>query len=246
MAVTFTFDLKNIQRKLSVYEQTQAKFAGKKTLTKLGKRIKGREGIISKKYKMLFSNPVPFTLNSTFTVQRGLELDVGVKDERAIRKGNPAAKYLYPPIGGGSTRAYDTLFTQYLRNRNFINKGDYPFAVIGNRYIKTNSFGRVKKSIYSNTIIGLAKTRDKEKKYNSKGGKIQDARVVAFKNQTGKFKAGIYREQVSKSGSFLKPLFMFKPIPTQRPKQRFTSIVGDIGDKLIFEMWIKEIKELAK
>ena len=246
MAVTFIFDLKSIQRKLSVYEQTQAKFAGKKTLTKLGKRIKGREGVIAKKYKMLFNNPVPFTLNSTFTVQRGLELDVGVKDERAIRKGNPASKYLYPAIGGGSTQAYGTLFTQYLRNRNLINKGDYPFAVIGNRYIKTNSFGRVRKYIYSNTIIGLAKTRDKETKYNSKGGKIQDARVLAFKNQTGKFRAGIYREQVSKSGSFLKPLFMFKPIPTQRPKQKFISIVGDIGDKLIFEMWLKEIKELAK
>ena len=246
MAVTLTFDLKDIQRKLSVYEQTQAKFAGKKTLTKLGKRIKGREGIIAKKYKMLFRNPVPFTLNSTFTVQRGLELDVGVKDERAIRKGNPAAKYLYPAIGGGSTRAYDTLFTQYLRNRSLISGGDYPFAVVGNRYIKTNSYGRVRKYIYSNTIIGLGKTRDKQTKARSKGGKIQDARVLSFKSQTGKFKAGIYREQATKSGSFLSPLFMYKPIPTQRPKQKFTSIVGDIGNKLIFEMWLKEIKELAK
>ena len=49
MSVTFTFDLKNIRKKLSVYEETQAKFAGKKTLTKLGKRIKGKEGIIAKK-----------------------------------------------------------------------------------------------------------------------------------------------------------------------------------------------------
>ena len=247
MAVTFIFDLKDIQRKLSVYEQTQAKFAGKKTLTKLGKRIKGREGLIAKKYKMLFRNPVPFTLNSTFTVQRGLELDVGVKDERAITKGNPAAKYLYPAIGGGSTRAYDTLFTQYLRNRSLISRGDYPFAVMGSRYIKTNSYGRVRKYIYSNTIIGLGKTRDKETKGRSKkNAKIQDGRVLSFKSQTGKFKAGIYREVSNKNGSFLSPLFLFKPIPTQRPKQRFTSIVGDIGDKLIFEMWIKEIKELAK
>ena len=37
----------------------------------------------------MFQDPVFFTLNSTFTVQRGLELDVGVKDK--IEKGNPAS-----------------------------------------------------------------------------------------------------------------------------------------------------------
>jgi len=46
--------------------------------------------------------------------------------------------------------------------------------------------------------------------------------------------------------SFLKPLFMFKPIPTQRPKQTFSSIVGGASKKLIPEMWLKEIQELAK
>ena len=57
---------------------------------------------------------------------------LGVKDERALKgKGNPAGKYLYPVIGGGSTKAYGTQFTQYLRNRNFMKKGDYPFAVRG-------------------------------------------------------------------------------------------------------------------
>jgi len=249
MAATFIFDTKNIKKRLSIYEQSQAKFAGKVTLTKLGKRLKGREGILAKKYKMMFRDPVPFTLNSTFTVQKGLQLDVGVKDERAITKGNPAAKYLYPAIGGGSTQAYDTKFTQYLRDRNFINSGDYPFGVIGNRYIKTDKRGNIRRYIYSNTMIGLAKTRDKQVKARSKGGKIQDARVISFKNNTGKFKAGIYREQVPSSGkykSYLKPLFMYKPIPTQRPKQTFKFIVGDASTKLIPEMWLREIKNLAK
>ena len=61
----------------------------------------------------MFQDPVFFTLNSTFTVQRGLELDVGVKDK--IEKGNPAARYLYPAIGGGSTKAYDTRFTSIFK-----------------------------------------------------------------------------------------------------------------------------------
>ena len=94
---------------------------------------------------MLFKNPVLFTLNSTFTVQKGIKLDIGVKDTLALKKGkgNPAAFYLYPAIGGGSTSAYATQFTQYLLNRNLMNNGDYPFAVLGNRYIKTDGNGNV-------------------------------------------------------------------------------------------------------
>ena len=56
-------------------------------------------------------------------------------------------------------------------------------------------------------------------------------------------------EQVPSSGkykSYLKPLFMYKPIPTQRPKQTFRFIVGDASTKLIPEMWLREIKQLAK
>ena len=95
-------------------------------------------------------------------------LTVGVKDERAISKGNPASKYLYPPIGGGSTKAYGTLFTQYLKDRNYMNKNDYPFAVTDNRLIKIGKNGRVTKSTYSNTMIGLAKTRSKQTKPRSR------------------------------------------------------------------------------
>ena len=80
----------------------------------------------------------------------------------------------------------------------------------------------------------------------TKGSKIQDAKVFAFKNNKGRFAKGIYRQVATKKGTYLSPLFIYKPIPTQRPKQRFMSLVGDIGDKLIFEMWLKEIKELAK
>jgi len=247
MAATIKLSIKNLEKRLTIYEQTQVKFAGKKALTQYAKRAKTKEGFIAKKYKMMFRSPVFFTLNSTFTVQKGIKLDIGVKDK--VDKGNPAGKYLYPAIGGGSTSAYATQFTQYLKNRNFMDNGDYPFAVLGNRYIKTDASGRVRRYIYRNVMFGLAKTRDKEVKARSKGGKIQDARVVAFRSNKGKFKKGIYREQVPSSGkykSYLKPLFMYKPIPTQRPKQTFKFIVGDASTKLIPEMWLREIKNLAK
>ena len=197
---------------------------------------------------MMFRNPVSFTLSSTFTVQKDIKLVVGVKDTIALKKGkgNPAAFYLYPAIGGGSTSAYATQFTQYLKYRNFMNDGVYPFADLGNRYIKTDSSGRVRRYIYRNVQFGLAKTRDKEIKGRSKGGKIQDARVLAFRTDRGKFKKGIYREVSNKKGSFLSPLFLFKATPTQKPKQTFRSIIEDSSKKIIPELWFKEIKELAK
>ena len=249
MAATIKVSLGNLEKRLSIYEQTQVKFAGKKALTQYAKRAKTKDGFIAKKYKMLFRSPVFFTLNSTFTVQKGIKLDIGVKDTLALKKGkgNPAAFYLYPAIGGGSTSAYATQFTQYLLNRNLMNNGDYPFAVLGNRFIKTDGSGRVRRYIYKNVMFGLAKTRDKEVKARSKkNSKIQDARVIAFKSDKGKFKKGIYREVSNKKGSFLSPLFMFKPVPTQKPKETFRSIIQNSSKKIISELWIKEIKELAK
>ena len=243
MAATIKLSIKNLEKRLTIYEQTQVKFAGKKALTQYAKRAKTKEGFIAKKYKMMFRSPVFFTLNSTFTVQKGIKLDIGVKDK--VEKGNPAGKYLYPAIGGGSTSAYATQFTQYLKNRNFMEKGDYPFAVLGNRYIKTDASGRVRRYIYRNVMFGLAKTRDKEVKARSKGGKIQDARVFAIKNQgdsrNKKLKAGIYREVTRKNKTIVAPLFMFKATPSQKPKQTFRSIIQDSSKKIIPEFFTRLI-----
>ena len=252
MASPLVYNFSKIQKRFNAYEKTQANFAGKVALTRLGKEFRGQNGLIAQTYKgrhgfKAFKSAVFYTKNSTFAIQKGLQLDVGVKDERASTGGNPASKYLYPPIGGGSTKAYDTLFTQYLRNRNLINKGDYPFAVTANRFIRLGKNGRVTKSTYYNTMIGLAKTRDKEVKARSnKNGKIQDARVIAFKRDKGKFKKGIYREVSNKKGSYLSPLFMFNAIPTQRPQRTFRERVKYFADKKAFKYWSQEIKRLAK
>jgi len=249
------YDFSKIRKRFNVYEKSQAEFAGKRALTRLGKEFRGQNGLIAQTYLgkhgfKPFKSAVFFTRNSTYAVQSGTSLIVGVKDERAISKGNPASKYLYPPIGGGSTKAYDTLFTQYLKNRNFMNKGDYPFAVIGNRFIKLKKNGRITNSTYYNTMIGLAKTRDKQIKARSKkNGKIQDARVIAFRSDKGKFKKGIYREQTPSKGKYkstLLPLFMFKDIPTQKRQKTFKQRVKYFADKKVFKYWTQEIKELAK
>ena len=135
MANNVVLSFKDLGKTISIFEQTKAKFAGKVALTKFGKELKQR--IIPKTYKLKFNNPVRFTLNSTFTQQNGLRLTVGVKDESAMRKkGNPASKYLFPVIGRGSNLVYETLFSQHLIRSNFMEDGQYPYAVLGNRFIK--------------------------------------------------------------------------------------------------------------
>ena len=255
--VTFNFD--NIQKKLSLYDQTQMKFAAQVSLTKYGKELQKR--IIPKTYKRIFRNPVPFTLNSTFKKQNKLQMEVGVKDQSALRtnkrtgrqgKGNPAANYLFPVIGRGSSLVYETLFIQHLVRSNYMDDGMYPFAVLDNPFIKTKkSNGRVTPTVYQNTMIGLGKTRDKTLKRKDRGNaKIQDARVISFKKDTGKYRAGIYRQMTTgrgrKSNVFLAPLFIYGSLPTVPKLAFFDDIVIDSFRKFYPEIFQEELKRLTK
>ena len=259
MASKVIFNFDNIQKTLSFYEQSQMKFAAQVSLTNFGKDLQKR--IVPKMYKLKFNNPVLFTLNSTFKKQNGLQMEVGVKDKTALRrnkktgrtgKGNPAANYLFPVIGRGSNLVYETLFSQHLIRSNFMEDGQYPYAVLGNKFIKRKaSNGRVTNTVLQNTLIGLGKTRDGEISYKARGsGKIQDARVIAFKKDTGKFKAGIYRQMAKgrgkKTSVFLAPLFMYGDLPTVPKRGFFDDFVTDPARKRLPELWLQQIKQFAK
>ena len=71
------YDFSKIKKRLNVYEKSQSEFAAKRTLTKLGKELKGKNGLIAQTYLgkhgfKPFESAVFFTLNSTFTRQSGL------------------------------------------------------------------------------------------------------------------------------------------------------------------------------
>ena len=264
--VVFSYNFERIKKQLNVYERSQAKFAAKKTLTRLNKELKGKNGLVAKTYKKgdlsrRFRDPVSFTLNSTYGIQRGTELTVGVKDEKALKgKGNPASKYLFPPIGMGSGRAYDTLFTQYLRNRNLINRSDYPVPAVSHPLVRTNKYGNVTSTTYGNTKRALGKTKKAKGRAGFAGGnsKIQDARVIAFREDKklgdGKIlPKGIYREtrKIGSSKLGLSALFYFNDIPTQKKggsggTKLFPEIVKEFSDAQLIKIWLREIKQLAK
>ena len=251
MASKVIYNFDNIQKTLSFYEQSQMKFAAQVSLTNFGRDLQKR--IVPKMYKLKFNNPVKFTLNSTFKKQNGLQMEVGVKDESAMKKkGNPASNYLFPVIGRGSNLVYETLFSQHLIRGNYMENGQYPFAVIGNRFIKRKaSNGRVTNTVYQNTLIGLGKTKDKELKRKDRGNaKIQDARVIAFKKDTGKYKAGIYRQMTKgrgkKTSVFLAPLFIYDDLPTVPKRFFFDDLVIDSFRKTYPEIFRKELNRLTK
>jgi len=248
--VVFSYNFERIKKQLNVYERSQAKFAGKKTLTRLNRELKGKNGLVAKTYKRgtltggRFRDPVTFTLASTYGIQRGLDLTVGVKDEKALKgKGNPASKYLYPTIGGGSGIAYDTQFTQYLKNKNLMKRSEYPYPEFENRFIRTNKRNRVTKTTYRNTIQGLKNNY----KSGSRGSKIQDARVFALKDEKHGLPAGIYREVPDRDGKFIaRALFYFGSYPVQRGKVTFSQRIKKIADKRVFKYWVSETKKLAR
>ena len=256
------FNFSQIGKNLSFFEQSQAKFAGKRALTRFGRELKNKD--IKNKYKKVFfigEKAARFTLNSTFTLQKGLRMKVGVKDEVAMdnpTKGNPAARYLFPVLGGGSRGVYETLFMQHLKRSNYMDEGQYPFAVLDNKFIKINKrSGRVSKNTLANTMIGLGKTKNNPVKGRGRNTKIQDGRVIAFKKaktyKTGKtYEAGIYREVFEGRGkntvNKLTPLFLYKSIPNvgRKTSETFESLVTKIARKNIGTFWIEEAKKLAK
>lgn len=259
-----TFNEKRFKDKLSIIEKTQIDFAGRRTLTQFAKDFKS--DYIKDEFRRTFKSAVSFTLNSAFTVQRGLELDVGVKNvitrKTGSGKGNPAGFYLYPTIGGGSNAVYETLFPQHLVRSGYMNKGDFPYPNIGAE--KFGFFrlkgGRPTANTAANTIRGLAKTRGHKGRFPVKMGKIQDARVISFKDDkviqkkdgtTKVFKKGIYREVASgrgkkrQTGLFM--LFAYADINAVKSKSlTYAGMVEKIANKHIIKMWIKETKRLAK
>ena len=261
---TITFSDKSFRDKLTLIEKSNVEFAARRTLTQFAKDFKS--DYIKDEFSNTFISAVPFTLNSTFTVQRGLELDVGVKNVMSRRggsgKGNPAGFYLYPTIGGGSNVVYETLFPQSLKRDGFMKEGDFPYpnpAATQFGFFRLKG-GRPTANTAANTIRGLKKTQGHKGRFPVKMGKIQDARVISFKDDkkikkkdgtTFVIKKGIYREVASgrgnkrKTGLFM--LFAYADINAVKAKPlTFAGMVEKITNKHILKMWIKETKRLAK
>ena len=207
-------------------------------------------------FREQFRDPVNYTLDSIFYSPRGNDIKnkVTFQINEDESKGNAPSKYLYPVIGGGSTEVYATRFLQYLRRRDYINRNQYPYP--NTKYsemIKTKSDGRVKETVYRNTIWGLSSTKNKTLKRKSKGSKIHDAKVFAVKSKgqqdqkNKNLKPGIYRIKADqgKDGTAI-PLFIYRKLPYIKAKSTFGELVENIIDVQFSNILQKNINKVGK
>ena len=252
MADPISFSFKRIAKRLKTYERANAKFAGRRAMQRIAFTIaksEGKEGI-KQKYKDIFKAPVSYTLRSMNYKAKGLTADLITNDDES--KGNAPAKYLFPVIGGGSNEVFATRFQDVLRNKNYMNKSDFALANLANPKIRTRAkTGRVTPNTYRNTLIGLSQTKKGNLDFQSRGAKIQDGAVYAFKQdfklQNGKtYKAGIWRRKTSEKTSYLQPLFFFGATPSVPNKGKLITHVKPLFENIAGKIWIEEIKKAAK
>ena len=202
--------------------------------------------------KNKFRNPVDFTKNSVLYKPQKNKVEFYLYNKEA--KGNAPSKYLYPVIGGGTTQAYPTRFVQYLRNKNYMRKDQYPVANLKNTTdIQLNASGNVKPTIYRNTIWGLSDTRKgkfKGKKRKGKGELIHQGRtfVVRYKGESKnkRLEAGIYRMVLDKNKEFVRPLFAFVKTPKIKPKESFGVQISAIAKRELPRFLRKNVNKAGK
>ena len=258
LAFNYVIKIKDLVKEVDNYDPKSLRHASYKSLKDIAYIIarggatndRSNKSGVPNEFKNIFRSPVPYTLNSITYSPRGNDIKnmVTFQINEDESKGNAPAKYLYPVIGGGSTEIYATRFLQYLRKRNYINNNQYPYP--NTKYsemIKTKD-GRVKPTVYRNTIWALSSTKNKKLKRKSKGSRIHDARVFASKDPFGgKYKAGIYRVKSDEGkDGMIKPLFIYGQSPNITPKTTFDKLVIGVVDKQFQKILDKNIKRVGK
>lgn len=261
MAIVIEYKPQQLINEINKYKPATLRITSYRTIEILAEKVKKD---VHKKYKQkgFFKDPVPLTLDSTFAKNyRGkAEVDIFPKDDKTLFTNTPR-NYLYPVIGGGSPRVYETRFNQWLKANKYMKRNQYAFP--NKKYpemiLTTGTNKRVIPNVYANTQRALRKTDAKGLKYNAQGSNIQDARVFAMKDsfpkkskngKANKYKPGIYRVSLkggSKSRTFIKPLFFFTKTPNVKPKTvTFYDLVKESSDKNVGKIFLQQLNKFAK
>ena len=251
MAITIKYNVQEFTKEINKYQPKSLRFVSYRTIEFLG--VKVREEV-NKGYgkKGFFIDPVPLTLSSTIfkNYQGKAEVDIYPIDDES--EGNAPAKYLYPVIGGGSNKVYETRFNQWLKANNYMKRSQfaYPNKKYRDMILTTGKNKRVLPYIYADTQRALRKTDAKGTKYNAQGQKIQDARVFAKKDSFGRFKPGIYRVNLKKGSTyktFITPLFFFDSKPSvKRKSETFFDLVKKSSDKNVGKIFLRELEKYGR
>jgi hypothetical protein len=242
------FDLNPMVKRLDALKAVQVPFAASLAINRIAKGAKEaqQQGMRDK-----FNNPVPFTLNSIYiknSTKTNLYAEVGIKE--FATKGNPASKYLLPQIQGGP--AYATRFQKALRAKNILGPNEYAIPTQSD-YLRTNKYGNVRPSQYTEILYSLSAFRDSSaftyrKNARKKKAQMYYARTTADYNRKDgdgikSFYPGIYIDNDQAFVDRESAVFWIQGrVPQYQAKYNFTGIGASYAKK----NWDKEFGQALR
>jgi hypothetical protein len=209
IGIKVTADISKVEHLFDNLRKDQVPFATALALTKTAQYVQGE---LTKAMDTVFDRPTPYTKNALYVkpaTKSSLVAVVKVKDESF--KGNPAVRYLFPEITGG-TRTLKG-FEKLLQRAGVMPAGWY---AIPTSAALLDAYGNVSGGVVTRILSQLQAARDsltnesavlKAKRNRTK----RNARYFAVNPATerGKLKPGIYERLGSVWGSGIRPIFLY-------------------------------------
>jgi len=209
IGIKVTADISKVERLFDNLRKDQVPFATALALTKTAQYVQGE---LTKAMDTVFDRPTPYTKNALYVKPATKQVQVAVvkvKDEAF--KGNPAVRYLFPEITGGTRNLKG--FEKLLQRAGVMPSGWYAIPTSAAPF---DAYGNVPGSVINRILSQLQSARDslanesaalKTKRNRTK----RNARYFAVNPATerGKLKPGIYERLGTAWGSGIRPIFLY-------------------------------------
>ena len=234
ITINLDTDIARLTRRLDDLQRRQIPFATAAALTDVAKDA---QTAVRKRMRLVFDDPTPFTLASTFVTpatKRRLESAVFFKDAIEAGKGVPAGKYLAAELTGG--RRAHKRFEKALIAARVMPAGYY--AVPGAR-MRLDAFGNVPRGTITKILsdlrafaeVGFRANRATRAQAAERGRKFRASRY--FVVQPGKSaQPGIYQRFDSLFGRGAVPAFIFVRDADYGRALDFPGVVNDTVARL--------------
>jgi len=240
-ASSVQFDVNALLGPLSALEATQIRYAGRRSLQRLGFALRGE---LRNEMLRSFQKPVPFTLSSPRYDANDLELTISIS--RQGDNGQDPGRYLYPVSTEdtvGAKPAYVTRFTRALRKKNIIDSSYFAVPWKDGRAVPLNSYDNVRPGFYQSVLAGLERHGAPGKPRTRLAGyqifSVPDRRVGPTARRTSSLKPGIYRAKGSqldflfgyaRRNPIVRTTFDFAGFTTRRAEALLPSILRSTLD----------------
>lgn len=240
MKFTVKGSLDKILKDLKRFEPKNAGVVNAKALNKTAFEVRDA---LKREMQSAFSNPRPFTINSLYVKKAtpsNLTAYVGIKDENALAKGTPAAKYLAPQINGGG-RVHKR-FEKWLIYHGVMPSGKY---AIPGRDVKLDRYGNPSAGLYTQILSALGASSDpmQNQTMRSKAKAKRTGAYRIFVVQRGNTAIGIGRSRGK--GGRLEMLFFFGRQPQYVKRFFFYETAQRVARQQLplklDEVWAKEM-----